>query len=252
MPLFDNWPYVDLSKLNLDWIMLKIKHVEQAEADAQEVIDAAAQIIPQIDNINAAAARAEEAAADAEHSKDEAFNYEEAALNHVAEARGAENRAKAAQLAAETAANNAELAKDQSETNRAEASASASTALDSADQARTSAAAATQAALRAEAAAGTTGFTGHMGSIAQQGSVDIPIHQGSYLVIYKVDDDQLSSGIFYVIINSAGTATTRKLMTYTGGSANAVVSTSNGNLRILNTSAATLHYTVLGVDISTI
>lgn len=33
MPLFDNWPYVDLSKLNLDFVLTKINEIEQVKAE---------------------------------------------------------------------------------------------------------------------------------------------------------------------------------------------------------------------------
>lgn len=36
MPLFNNWPYMDLSKLNLDWMIKKIKEIEEKIEDPEE------------------------------------------------------------------------------------------------------------------------------------------------------------------------------------------------------------------------
>lgn len=202
MPLFNNWPYVDLSKLNLDWIMKKIKHVEEAEATAQEVLEAAATIIPAIDQIHDDADRAEAAATAAAASatdaagavtscgisEQNAANSAQSALGYATQAINARDAARDAQTAAEAA--------------QAAAAGSASDADSSADAAASSAATALNAATRAESAASTTGFRAYAGVIAVGVTKTLTLPDGAYLVSATGEDGANSSCIYFTAKNT--------------------------------------------------
>lgn len=248
MPLFNNWPYVDLSKLNLDWIMMKIKHVEEAEADAARVIEAAEQIIPLVDQVDADADRAAAAAAAAEHSAQEADNSQELALTYAGQAQGSASRAAASETNAAGAETNSYNNMQQTSQYLSDANAAAVVADTAAQSASGAATRAENAANRAENAASTTGFTGRSGSISSNASADVSLIHGEYLLIYKADDDQSSAGIFYLNVTSNGTLPIRKLVTYVG-STGAVLTMTNANvLHILSTFNAALHWTILGFN----
>lgn len=203
MPLFNNWPYVDLSNLNLDWIMKKIKHVEEAEATAQEVLEAAATIIPAIDQIHDDADRAEasataaaQSAVDASGSLDScriseqnAANSAQAALGHAGQAFSSKEAAEAAQTAAEAA--------------QSAAAGSATAADNSADAAADSAVTALNAATRAESAASTTGFRAYAGVIAVGVTKTLTLPDGGYLLSACGDDGANSSNIYFLAKNGS-------------------------------------------------
>lgn len=203
MALLNNWPYVDLSKLNLDWIMKKIKHVEEAEATAQEVLEAAATIIPAIDQIHDDADRAETAATAAAQSavdasgsldscrisEQNAANSAQAALGHAGQAFNAKEAAEAAQTAAEAA--------------QSAAAGSATAADNSADAAADSAVTALNAATRAESAASTTGFRAYAGVIAVGVTKTLTLPDGGYLLSACGDDGANSSCIYFLAKNGS-------------------------------------------------
>ena len=248
MPLFNNWPYVDLSKLNLDWIMMKIKHVEEAEADAARVIEAAEQILPLVDQVDADADRAEAAAAAAEHSAEEADNSQELALTYAGQAQGSATRAAASEQNAAAAETNSYNNMQQTTQYLSDANAAAVTAGNASLAAAGSATSAEQAAVRAENAASTTGFTGRSGSITANAYADISVLHGEYILIYKADDDQSSAGILYLNVSSSGTLPIRKLVTYVGSSGVTLFMNTANVLRIMSTFNATVHWTLLGFN----
>lgn len=201
MPLFNHWPYVDLSKLNLDLILKKIGKVEEAEATAQEVLEAAATIIPAIDQIHDDADRAETAATAAaasandcegwasncEISATNAANSAQAALGHAGQAFNAKEAAEAAQTAAEAA--------------QSAAAGSATAADNSADSAADSAVTALNAATRAESAASTTGFRAYAGVIAVGVTKTLTLPDGGYLLSATGEDGANSSCIYFIAKN---------------------------------------------------
>lgn len=203
MPLFNHWPYVDLSKLNLDLILKKVKHIEDAEATADEVLEAAATIIPAIDQIHDDADRAEAAATAAAQSavnasgslhscgisEQNAANSAQAALGHASQAFTAKEAAEAAQTAAEAA--------------QSAAAGSATAADNSADAAADSAVTALNAATRAESAASTTGFRAYAGVIAVGVTKTLTLPDGAYLVSATGEDGANSSCIYFTAKNSS-------------------------------------------------
>ena len=202
MPLFNNWPYVDLSKLNLDLILKKVQHVEEAEATAQEVLEAAATIIPAIDQIHDDADRAEAsataAAASASDCEGWADNCEISATNAANSAQAALGSAGNA-VAARDAARDAQTA---AEAAQAAAAGSANDADSSADAAASSAATALNAATRAESAASTTGFRAYAGVIAVGVTKTLTLPDGAYLLSATGEDGANSSSIYFLAKNS--------------------------------------------------
>lgn len=248
MPLFNNWPYTDLSKLNLDWIMKKIKYVEEAEADAQKVIDAAAEIIPKVDQVNSDADRAEAAANAAAASATAAAGSATQAADSKTGAANAALAASASETAAASSADRASSARTDAENAATSAEQYKQDAIDARAQALQAATRSETAATRAENAASTTGFTGKSGSITANASADTSLPYGEYILVYKADDDQSSAGLFYLTVTSSGTLPIRKLVSYVGSTGLVLTMNSQNVLHILSTYSATVHWTLLGFN----
>lgn len=203
MPLFNHWPYLDLSKLNLDLILSKIKTVEDAQATAQEVLEAAETIIPAIDQIHDDADRAEAAATAAAASAADAAG---AVTNCGIIEQNAANSAQSALGSATNAVNARDAARDAqtaAEAAQTAAAGSASDADNSADAAASSAATALNAATRAESAASTTGFRAYAGVITAGVTKTVTLPDGGYLLSACGDDGANSSSIYFLAKNGS-------------------------------------------------
>ena len=228
MPLFNNWPWIDLSKLNLDYILSKIKVVEDAELDAQKVFNAAATILPKVDQVNSDADRAEAAANAAEASaadaaasvtscqlsESNAAQSAQVSLGYNTLAQQAKTAAEAAQTAAETARTGAETAQT-----------AAQTAKTGADQAMIRAEA---AADRAESASSTTGYRAYAGVLAASTTETLTYPDGTYQLDFFANDSENSSGIYLMF--KSGPSLTYRLIQYNGNSTALLIgSTESGN-----------------------
>lgn len=145
MGLFNNFPYTDFHRLNLDWILKFTKSVR----DRLDLIDAT------VTNVQAARDAAEGYATDAENSASEAAASRD---NAYQAAQRATSSATAASQSATAAAGSASTAQ-QSKTAAAK---SASTAQQSATAAQTAQTAAEAAQTAAEAAAGSVDPSGNI------------------------------------------------------------------------------------------
>lgn len=175
MGLFNNFPYTDFHRLNLDWILKFTKSVR----DRLDLIDAA------VANAQAARDAAEQSALKAESARDiavqaasDAEDFKTAAQQSAGSALDSKTAAEAAQLAAQQAAQDAENAKDAAEDARDRAETAASTAttaienindyVDAAEQAAQNAGNSAQAAEDAK----TDAETAQAAAEAAAGSVD--------------------------------------------------------------------------------
>lgn len=118
MGLFNNFPYTDFHRLNLDWILKFTKSVR----DRLDLIDAA------VANAQAARDAAEQSALEAESARDIALQAASDAEDFKNDAEAAKDTAEAARDTALQAAQDAEDAKDAAEDARDRAETAASTA----------------------------------------------------------------------------------------------------------------------------
>lgn len=214
MAIFNNWPNVDLSKLNLDWIIMKIKNVEAAEAQAQEVLDAADQILPVVDQVNSDADRAEAAAAAAAASAESAQEADENCATHELicsqKANNAEaNATAAAGSAASASAYKAAAEQAVDDCQRSEAASQSSA--NAADQSRILAEA---AADRAESATTTTGYRAYTGVLAVSTTETLLLPDGTYQLDWFANDTNNSSAIY--LLFKSGTTLTYRNIQYNG------------------------------------
>lgn len=240
MPLFNFWPDVDLSKLNLDWIISKIKNVEQADAQAQEVLDAAAQILPVVDQIHEDAQAASTAASDVQ-----------AAMHSVRVSE--QNAALSAQsaLGSATAAVNA---KEAAEASAEEASQSAGTASSASNNANNynnaayeNAQRAEQYALRAETAGSTAGIHAYQGMLAVNDTITLGLPDGTYLLSWFANDSANSSA--QVLINLNTGAMQRRTITYNGsGSTGLLFNVITGGMSIRSQLTSDCYYMLTGCE----
>lgn len=168
MGLFNNFPYTDFHRLNLDWILKFTKSVR----DRLDLIDAA------VANAQAARDAAEQSALEAESARDIAVQAASDAEDFKNDAEAAKDAAEAARDTALQAAQNAEDAKDAAEDARDRAETAASTAttaienidnyVDAAEQAAQNADNSAQAAEDAK----TDAETAQAAAEAAAGSVD--------------------------------------------------------------------------------
>lgn len=240
MALFDFWPDVDLSKLNLDWIIMKIKNVEQADAQAQEVLDAAAQILPVVDQIHEDAQTASAAASDVQGavhscqvSEQNAANSAQAALGHAG----------AAFQSAEAAAASAEEASQSAGT----ASSASNNANNYNNAAYENAQRAEQYALRAETAGSTAGIHAYQGMIEVNDTITLGVPDGTYLLTWFSNDAANSSA--QVLINLNTGTMLRRTITYNGsGSTGLLFNVITGGMSIRSQLTGDCYYMLTGCE----
>lgn len=253
MPLFNNFPYLNVQNLNLNWIISKIKGIDQTAEEVKELsvnLPEYAETASQAATAATTAANAADSAANSavellEQMNADADRAETAADNAEAFKNSAESYAGEAQAAASTA-RDAETGATQA---AEEASESANGAAIDANTASNDALRAETAAQRAETAASTEGFTGRSGDIAAGASAEISILPGDYIITYKVNDTDSSSGLFMLHVTAAYTADIRKLITYTGSTGiTLTVDSSLHTLKIRSTFTQAVHWLLLGFN----
>ena len=240
MALFDFWPNVDLSKLNLDWIMLKIKNVEKADAQAQEVLDAAAQILPVVDQIHEDAEAATEAAATVGNAVAAIRISEQNAANSAQVALGYNMQAGAA--------------RDEAAASAEEASQSAGTASSASNNANNynnaayeNAQRAEQYALRAETAGSTAGIHAYEGMLAVNETITLGLPDGTYLLSWFCNDAANSSA--QVLINLNTGMMQRRTITYNGsGSTGLLFNVISGGMSIRSQLTGDCYYMLTGCE----
>lgn len=214
MPLFNNWPWIDLSKLNLDYILSKIKVVEDAELDAQKVLTAAADILPKVDQVNSDADRAEAAAAAAAASAQLASEKCDLAENAATECAGYESSAEASATAAAgsaASANASKLVAEQAVDDCQTALTGCQASAAAAEQSRIRAEA---AADRAESASSTTGYRAYTGVLAASTLETLLLPDGTYQLDWFANDTNNSSAIY--LLFKSGTMLTYRNIHYNG------------------------------------
>lgn len=253
MPLFNHFPYLDVQNLNLNWIISKIKGIDQTAAQVEELSvnlpeyaetasQAASAATLAANNAQSAAetsaeliTQAERANVISQQTKDfvqETYNQCEAIKSDVVGLQTECMDAQTACTAAQTACTNAEQ-----------------NAAQSAQDASTDAGRSETAAQRAETAASTEGFTGRSGDISAGSASEIAILPGDYIITYKVNDTESSSGLMMLHVTAAYTADIRKLITYTGSTGiTLTVDSSAHTLRIRSTFTQAVHWLLLGFN----
>ena len=253
MPLFNHFPYLNVQNLNLNWIISKIKGIDETAETVEELsvnLPAYAETASQAAAAATTAANAADSAANSavellEQMNADADRAETAADNAESFKSSAESYAGEAQAAASTA-RDAETGATQA---AAEASESANGAAIDANTASNDALRAETAAQRAETAASTEGFTGRSGDIASGSAADIAILPGDYIITYKANDTDSSSGLFMLHVTAAYMADIRKLITYTGSTGiTLTVDSSLHTLRIRSTYTQAVHWLLLGFN----
>lgn len=258
MPLFNNWPYINLSNLNLNWIISKITTIERVEKTVTDLSQNLPEYAATAESAANAASTAAEAAnsateqaqtlasqvsADADramNAADDAEVYKDAAAASNTAAGTALTAAQAAAAAAEQHAEEARAAENAAYTSANGAAIDANTAGNKAQEAAA-------AALRAESAASSEGFTGTGGTVTAGAVADFLLGNGSYLLAYSCADESSSCGLFFVKKRASGTWTFRsKNLTYTGSSLVIMISEVNGLLRVRNQSQADLEWMLVG------
>lgn len=187
MGLFNNFPYTDFHRLNLDWILKFTKSVR----DRLDLIDAA------VANAQAARDAAEQSALEAESARDIALQAASDAEDFKNDAEAAKDAAEAARDTALQAAQDAEDAKDAAEDARDRAETAASTAataienidnyVDAAEQAAQNADNSAQAAedAKTDAEAAQAAAEAAAGSVDPSGNIYI-VHVSS-APVYDLD-----------------------------------------------------------------
>lgn len=210
MPLFNNWPWLDLSKLNLDYILSKIEVVEDAELDAQKVLTAAAQILPKVDQVNSDADRAEAAAAAAQASAALASEKCDLAENAATECAGYESSAAASATAAAGSATAAAGSAASANASKLTAEQAVDDCQEYADAADHSRILAEAAAERAESASSTTGYRAYTGVLAGSTVETLTFPDGTYQLDWFANDSNNSSAI-YLLFKSGESLTYRNI-----------------------------------------
>lgn len=240
MPLFNFWPDVDLSKLNLDWIIMKIKNVEKADAQAQEVLDAAAQILPVVDQIH------EDAEAATGGARSAAISEQNAALS-AQSALGSATRAVNAREAAEESAEAAAASAEEASQSAGTASSASNNANNYNNAAYESAQRAEQYALRAETAGSTAGIHAYQGVIAVNETITLGVPDGTYLLSFFANDAANSSA--QVLINLNTGMMLRRTITYNGsGSTGLLFNVITGGMSIRSQLTGDCYYMLTGCE----
>lgn len=240
MSLFDFWPDVDLSKLNLDWIILKIKNVEKADAQAQEVLDAAAQILPVVDQIHEDAEAATGGAQSAAVSAQNSANSAQSAL-------GSATRAVEAKEAAEASAAEAAASAEEASQSAGTASSASNNANNYNNAAYENAQRAEQYALRAETAGSTAGVHAYEGMIAVNETITLGVPDGTYLLTWFCNDAANSSA--QVLINLNSGMMQRRTITYNGsGSTGLLFNVITGGMSIRSQLIGDVYYMLTGCE----
>lgn len=240
MPLFNFWPDVDLSKLNLDWIISKIKNVEQAEAQAQEVLDAAAEILPVVDQIHEDAQTASGSAASAAISEQNAANSAQSAL-------GSATRAVEAKEDAEQSASAAAASAEEASQSAGTASSASNNANNYNNAAYENAQRAETYALRAETAGSTAGIHAYQGMLAVNETITLGVPDGTYLLSFFANDAANSSA--QVLINLNTGAMQRRTITYNGsGSTGLLFNVITGGMSIRSQLTGDCYYMLTGCE----
>lgn len=240
MPLFNFWPDVDLSKLNLDWIISKIKNVEQADAQAQEVLDAAAQILPVVDQIHDDAEAATGAARSAAISEQNAANSAQSAL-------GSATRAVDARDAAEDSAESAAASAEEASQSAGSASSASNNANNYNNAAYENAQRAEAYAIRAETAGSTAGIHAYQGMLAVNDTITLGLPDGTYLLSWFASDAANSSA--QVLINLNTGAMLRRTITYNGsGSTGLLFNVISGGMSIRSQLTGDCYYMLTGCE----
>lgn len=216
MPLFHNWPYVNLNDLNLNWIISKIKGIDET---AKTVEDLSVHLPEYAQSATAAAASASAAAIQARAATTEAQtlrtdcqNYADAAAASATAAASDASDVAGLKLACDADAQDAErwaeaAFQDATRAMNAEsyATAASTAASNSASQAAGSAASALDYCTRAENAASTEGFTGFSGTLSGNTSQVVNLPAGDYLVTWSTDAEGYARGQAYVrVIGATG------------------------------------------------
>lgn len=253
MPLFNNFPYLNVQNLNLNWIISKIKGIDQTAEEVKELSvnlpeyaetasQAASAATLAANNAQSAAETSAELITQAERANaisQQTKDFVQESYNDIEDIRAEIVTMQTACTAAQTACTQA----------ASEASTSANGAAIDANTASNDALRAETAAQRAETAASTEGFTGRSGDIAAGSASDIAILPGDYIITYKANDTDSSSGLFMLHVTSAYTADIRKLITYTGSTGiTLTVDSSLHTLRIRSTYTQAVHWLMLGFN----
>ena len=216
MPLFHNWPYVNLNDLNLNWIISKIKGIDET---AETVKELSVNLPIYAESATNAANAANDAAASAQAATEQAQTL----LENCQTAASQASVSAAAAAASQGAAAASKLSCDQSESEAARYAGLAATAADnasssnntaagyanaasaSASQAAGSAASALDYCTRAENDASTEGFTGLSGTLYGNTSQIVNLPAGDYLVTWSTDAEGFARGQAYVrVIGATG------------------------------------------------
>lgn len=251
MPLFHNWPYVNLSELNLNWIISKIKNIDETEKTVTEL---SVNLPAYAETAANAAQAATEAAAAAnqinDHLEDIQDDVETWGTRAEAAATTATNAANAAANNAEQAYNSRVAASESATAagnSATAASGSATAASGSATAAGNSATQAEAAATRAETAASSEGFTGTGGLITPQTSATWELLPGRYLLTYRcATASENNSGIFFITYD--GTVFGNTWITFNGSTLVVTVTCVDGVLRIRNSSSVNMNWFLMGYN----
>lgn len=253
MPLFNNFPYLNVQNLNLNWIISKIKGIDQTAAKVEELSVNLPEYAETASHAASAATLAANNAQSAAETSAELITQAERAnvisqqtKDFVQETYNQCEAIKSDVIGMQTTCTNAQTACTQAASEAAE---SANGAAIDANTASNSAVRSETAAQRAETAASTEGFTGRSGDISAGSASEISILPGDYIITYKVNDTESSSGLMMLHVTAAYTTDIRKLITYTGSTGITLTLDSSAHtLRIRSTFTQAVHWLLLGFN----
>lgn len=214
MPLFHNWPYVNLNDLNLNWIISKIKGIDETAKTVEELSvhlpEYAQSATAAAASASAAALQARAATTEAQTLRTDCQNYADAAAasataaaSDASDAAASKNSCMNAELDALNWSQQAFIHATDAMNSENAAQGSASAAAGSAAQAAGSAASALDYCTRAENAASTEGFTGLSGTLSGNTSQVVNLPAGDYLVTWSTDAEGYARGQAYVRVMGA-------------------------------------------------
>lgn len=253
MPLFNNFPYLNVQNLNLNWIISKIKGIDQT---AEEVKELSVNLPEYAETASQAAAAATLAANNAQSAADTSAELIEQAnranvisqqtKDFVQETYNQVEAIKSDVVGLQTDCMNAQTTCTEAAST---ATSQAGLAAGYSQQANQDASRASTAAERAETAASTEGFTGRSGNISAGATADISILPGDYIITYKANDTDSSSGLIMLHVTSSYTADIRKLIAYTGSTGlTLTVDSSAHTLHIRSSYTQPVHWLLLGFN----
>ena len=238
MPLFNHFPYLDVQNLNLNWIISKIKGIDQTAEEVKELSV----------NLPEYAETASQAASAATLAANNAQSAAETSAELITQAERANVISQQTKDFVQETYNQVEAIKSDVIGMQTTCT-NAQTACTAAQTACTDAGRSETAAQRAETAASTEGFTGRSGDISAGSASEISIIPGDYIITYKVNDTESSSGLMMLHVTAAYTADIRKLITYTGSTGiTLTVDSSAHTLRIRSTFTQAVHWLLLGFN----